>query len=34
MTPAGWTVLVLTWGLILTLTAFCFYKVFSKKEMD
>lgn len=25
---------ILSWGFILGLTAFCFWKVFSKKEMD
>lgn len=34
MTPAGWTILILTWAIILGLSAFCFYKVLSKRESD
>lgn len=33
MKPAGWVFLILSWGLILGLTIFCFAKVFSKKEL-
>jgi len=29
----GWMFLIISWGLILGLTAFCFIKVFSKKEV-
>jgi hypothetical protein len=29
----GWIFLVVSWGLILGLTTFCFIKVFSKKEL-
>jgi len=34
MRPAGWAFLVLSWGFIVTLVAFCFYKIFSKKKVD
>jgi len=29
----GWVFLVISWGLILGLAAFCFIKVFSRKEL-
>ncbi len=29
----GWVLLFLSWGLIISLAAFCFIKVFSKKEL-
>lgn len=34
MTTAGWFMMTVTWLLILGLTGFCFYKVFSKKKMN
>ncbi len=34
MNPGGWIVLLVTWGLILGLMTFCFWKVFSKKEIN
>ena len=34
MTPAGWILLVLSWGLIIALNVFCFVKVFGKKDDD
>jgi len=33
MKLAGWIFLVFSWGMILTLTVFCFIRVFSKKEL-
>lgn len=33
MTIGGWLFLVLSWGIILALAAFCFIKVFAKKEI-
>lgn len=33
MSISGWAFLILSWGLILALTVFCFIKVFSKKEL-
>jgi hypothetical protein len=33
MKLAGWIFLIVSWGIILGLTAFCFIKVFSKKEI-
>jgi len=33
MRTSGWIFLVTSWGLILGLTGFCFYKVFSKKKI-
>jgi glycerol uptake facilitator-like aquaporin len=33
MTLAGWVFLGLSWGFIIVLSVFCFYKVFSKKEL-
>jgi hypothetical protein len=32
MNTTGWAMLILTWGLILGLCGFCFWKVLSKKE--
>ena len=29
----GWIFLIISWGIILGLTIFCFVKVFSKKEL-
>ena len=34
MTPGGWILLIASWTVILGLAGFCFFKVFSKKEMD
>jgi len=33
MNIGGWLFLIISWGVILGLTAFCFLKVFSKKEV-
>lgn len=33
MTPGGWILLILAWGMILALAAYCFIKVFSKKDL-
>jgi len=33
MSGGGWIFLIFSWGVILGLTAFCFIKVFSKKEI-
>jgi len=33
MSGAGWVFLVVSWGFIIVLSAFCFYKVFSKREL-
>lgn len=30
---SGWLFLILSWGSIIGLAVFCFYKVFSKKEV-
>jgi hypothetical protein len=27
MTPAGWTIMIVSVGSVITLTAFCFYRV-------
>jgi hypothetical protein len=36
MTPAGWTIMILSVGSVLTLTAYCFYRVLTLpiSEMD
>ncbi len=34
MTVMGWVFLSVSWILILSLSAFCFYKIFKKKELD
>lgn len=34
MTISGWILLVLSWGLIIALNAFCFVKVLGKKDDD
>ncbi len=31
MNLGGWVFIILSWGFIVILTIFCFYKVFSKK---
>lgn len=33
MTVAGWILLILSWVLILGMTAFCFIKVLTKKKL-
>jgi hypothetical protein len=33
MTSGGWVFIIFSWGIILGLAAFCFKKVFSKKEL-
>jgi hypothetical protein len=33
MNIGGWIFLLISWGIILGLTVFCFVKVFSKKEL-
>jgi len=33
MNISGWIFLIVSWGLILGFTVFCFVKVFSKKEI-
>ncbi|MFH1046165.1 MAG: hypothetical protein V1727_04285 [Candidatus Omnitrophota bacterium] len=30
MKPGGWVLLLLSWGAILALTIYCFYRVFHK----
>jgi len=32
MSIAGWLFLIISWGLIIGLTIFCFARVFSKKK--
>ena len=32
MTPAGWILLILSWGFIIALNVFCFVKVLGKKK--
>jgi hypothetical protein len=34
MKISGWVFLLASWGFILGLTAFCFYRVFAKKKVD
>jgi len=33
MKESGWIFLAVSWGLLLALTAFCFYKIFRKKRL-
>lgn len=33
MNLSGWFFLIVSWGVILLLTVFCFYMIFSKKEV-
>jgi len=33
MNLGGWILLILSWGVILGLTVFCFMKVFSKNKL-
>ena len=32
MTPIGWVLLLVSWGLIIALNIFCFVKVFGQKD--
>jgi len=34
MTLVGALFMILSWSLIISLAAFCFYRIFSKKEVD
>jgi len=34
MTAGGWIFLVISWGAILLLAIFCFWKVFTKKRLE
>ena len=34
MRESGWLFLVLSWGFIIALVIFCFYKIFSKKKLN
>ncbi len=34
MKTSGWIFLILSWGLIISLSVFSFYKVLSKKKVD
>ncbi len=34
MTPGGWAFLIFSWLFIFGLTAFCFNRIFSKKELQ
>jgi len=34
MTIYGWVFITVSWFLILGLAAFCFYRIFRKKEID
>ena len=31
---SGWAFLILSWGAIIILTIFCFYRIFTKKKVD
>jgi len=33
MKLSGWVFIILSWGMILVLTVYCFGRVFSKKEL-
>lgn len=33
MTPAGWILLITSWGLILGMTIFCVIYIFKKKNL-
>lgn len=33
MRPGGWIFLLFAWGIILSITVFCFMKIFAKKEL-
>lgn len=34
MRSSGWAFLIASWAFIISLAAFCFYKVFTKKRVD
>lgn len=34
MRTSGWIFFMISWSFIICLTAFCFYKVLTKKKMD
>jgi len=34
MRYAGWFFMIASWTFILALSAFCFYKIFTKKKVD
>jgi glycerol uptake facilitator-like aquaporin len=34
MEPLGWIFMAVSWGLIILLAVFCFYRIFRKKEVD
>ena len=34
MRLSGWAFLILSWGFIIALTVFCFYKIFAKKKVE
>ena len=34
MTPLGWLFMIFSWSFIIALAAFCFVRIFSKKEVD
>jgi hypothetical protein len=34
MNIGGWIMLVMTWGIIICLSCFCFYRVLSKKKIS
>jgi hypothetical protein len=34
MNAGGWTMLVITWSVIIGLLCFCFYRVLSRKKIN
>jgi hypothetical protein len=34
MKISGWVFLAVSWAIIMGLTTFCFYKIFTKKKVD
>jgi flagellar biogenesis protein FliO len=34
MRPSGWAFLFLSWGFIISLVIFCFWKIFAKKKVS
>lgn len=34
MKTGGWIFMALSWGFIIGLAVFCFYKIFSKKKVE
>jgi hypothetical protein len=34
MRISGWLFLIFSWGFIIGLTVFCFYRVFAKRKVD